>query len=387
MVGGVAVGPGRRARARCERRAVRFRRPRRSRAGSASCCTAPRGLLMPAGAPRRRDAAASSADPVSTIAFGEVVLGGLLARARDRVVAGRPDRVAARGGDGRARVAGDARRVRCDSGRAAAMAGARATSLRTRPTRSPCCSERRRGALARIIAGGVCVAVGVTVFVVSVDSWRALRGAIVASFAVVDRRSRSSSVRACSRLAHALVDERRERIRADERAEMAAHLHDSVLQTLALGAAAGRRSARGRAPRPDAGARAARLAAAAAKHRRRRAGRVARRARSRSSRPRSRPSTACRSRSCACATARVDGHGAAAARGARGDRQRGPALRRGLGRGVPRGRARPGHDLRARPRAGLRRTEVPDDRGGITNSIVGRMQRAGGTGVVRSDAG
>ncbi len=37
-----------------------------------------------------------------------------------------------------------------------------------------------------------------------------------------------------SRLAHALVDERRERIRADERAEVAAHLHDSVLQTLAL---------------------------------------------------------------------------------------------------------------------------------------------------------
>ena len=36
------------------------------------------------------------------------------------------------------------------------------------------------------------------------------------------------------RLWTALVEERSERIRSDERAEMAAHLHDSVLQTLAL---------------------------------------------------------------------------------------------------------------------------------------------------------
>jgi len=36
------------------------------------------------------------------------------------------------------------------------------------------------------------------------------------------------------RLARDLADERRERVRAAERAEMAAHLHDSVLQTLAL---------------------------------------------------------------------------------------------------------------------------------------------------------
>jgi signal transduction histidine kinase len=36
------------------------------------------------------------------------------------------------------------------------------------------------------------------------------------------------------RLWTALVEERSERIRADERSEMAAHLHDSVLQTLAL---------------------------------------------------------------------------------------------------------------------------------------------------------
>ena len=36
------------------------------------------------------------------------------------------------------------------------------------------------------------------------------------------------------RLARDLADERRARVRAQERAELAAHLHDSVLQTLAL---------------------------------------------------------------------------------------------------------------------------------------------------------
>ena len=36
------------------------------------------------------------------------------------------------------------------------------------------------------------------------------------------------------RLWSALIEERSERIRSDERADMAAHLHDSVLQTLAL---------------------------------------------------------------------------------------------------------------------------------------------------------
>ena len=39
----------------------------------------------------------------------------------------------------------------------------------------------RRGALARIAAGAACVVVGLAAFVVSVDSWRALRGAFVAA--------------------------------------------------------------------------------------------------------------------------------------------------------------------------------------------------------------
>jgi signal transduction histidine kinase len=37
-----------------------------------------------------------------------------------------------------------------------------------------------------------------------------------------------------ARLARSLTDERRQRIRSEERSEMAAHLHDGVLQTLAL---------------------------------------------------------------------------------------------------------------------------------------------------------
>jgi signal transduction histidine kinase/phage shock protein PspC (stress-responsive transcriptional regulator) len=91
----------------------------------------------------------------------------------------------------------------------------------------------RRGALARIVAGIACVVVGLAAVVVSVDSWRALRGTFVATFAVIIGVALVVGP-GVSRLVHALVAERRERIRADERAEVAAHLHDSVLQTLAL---------------------------------------------------------------------------------------------------------------------------------------------------------
>ena len=91
----------------------------------------------------------------------------------------------------------------------------------------------RRGALARIAAGVACVVVGLAAFVVSVDSWRALRGTLIATVAVVIGIALVVGP-AVSRLVHTLVAERRDRIRADERADVAAHLHDSVLQTLAL---------------------------------------------------------------------------------------------------------------------------------------------------------
>jgi signal transduction histidine kinase/phage shock protein PspC (stress-responsive transcriptional regulator) len=91
----------------------------------------------------------------------------------------------------------------------------------------------RRGALARIVAGAACIAAGLAAFFVSVDSWRALRGSVIGSVVVLVGIALILGP-GLWELVNQLVAERRERIRSDERAEVAAHLHDSVLQTLAL---------------------------------------------------------------------------------------------------------------------------------------------------------
>jgi len=91
----------------------------------------------------------------------------------------------------------------------------------------------RRGSLARIIAGAVCIAAGLAAFFLSVDSWRALQGGIIGAVVVLVGFALIIGPGVWE-LGSQLMRERRERIRSDERAEVAAHLHDSVLQTLAL---------------------------------------------------------------------------------------------------------------------------------------------------------
>jgi signal transduction histidine kinase/phage shock protein PspC (stress-responsive transcriptional regulator) len=195
-------------------------------------CYAVAWALMPvrAGGPR---APAGDADPVATAAFGAVVLGCLLAV---RAVGLWPGDVVV-------------------WPLAAALAGLALLAMRTAPadgatTELPEWSllrrlppdaadalavlvGTRRGALARALAGAACMVTGVAAFIVTTDSWRALRAALVAGVAVLVGLALVVGPWLV-RLAHALVAERRERIRADERAEVAAHLHDSVLQTLAL---------------------------------------------------------------------------------------------------------------------------------------------------------
>ena len=91
----------------------------------------------------------------------------------------------------------------------------------------------RRGVLVRAAIGSLLVLGGLAALLGSSGSWRAFRNGIVAVIVI-----------GCGlflvfgpwlwRLGTELVTERRERIRNEERAEVAAHLHDSVLQTLAM---------------------------------------------------------------------------------------------------------------------------------------------------------
>jgi len=90
-----------------------------------------------------------------------------------------------------------------------------------------------RGARIRLSLGAVLIVLGLTTFLTS-NSPLAL--AENAPFAVIAAFTGAAVILGPGvwRLARQLAEERRERIRQEERAEMAAHLHDSVLQTLAL---------------------------------------------------------------------------------------------------------------------------------------------------------
>jgi signal transduction histidine kinase len=90
-----------------------------------------------------------------------------------------------------------------------------------------------RMALLRILAGIALVTTGIAVFLLNQGNLGELRFALLAAAATLVGVA-VLTVPWWLRLMRALSEERRARIRTEERAEIAAHLHDSVLQTLAL---------------------------------------------------------------------------------------------------------------------------------------------------------
>jgi signal transduction histidine kinase len=85
----------------------------------------------------------------------------------------------------------------------------------------------------RVVVGGALVVAGVGSFLATQGAFRAVGQGLLAVAVILGGLGLVFGPWLW-RLWTALVAERSERIRADERAEMAAHLHDSVLQTLAL---------------------------------------------------------------------------------------------------------------------------------------------------------
>lgn len=90
-----------------------------------------------------------------------------------------------------------------------------------------------RTGLLRLVAGGVLVVSGLASFIVGSDTLSSSAGAVIA---VVITGLGVGLILGpwIFRQAQQLTEERRQRIRSQERAEVAAHLHDSVLQTLAM---------------------------------------------------------------------------------------------------------------------------------------------------------
>jgi signal transduction histidine kinase/phage shock protein PspC (stress-responsive transcriptional regulator) len=99
--------------------------------------------------------------------------------------------------------------------------------------RAPLTERPARVVAVRVAAGVVLVTAGVVWLLISQDGLRAAtRGLLAVLVAVVGLALITGPW--WWRLARDLTDERRARVRAQERAELAAHIHDSVLQTLAL---------------------------------------------------------------------------------------------------------------------------------------------------------
>jgi signal transduction histidine kinase len=90
-----------------------------------------------------------------------------------------------------------------------------------------------RALLIRLAAGGLLMTIGLGLYLRSIDAVGLVGGVALAVLMTVVGLGLILGPWVW-RLVAQLTAERRERIRADERAEVAAHLHDSVLQTLAL---------------------------------------------------------------------------------------------------------------------------------------------------------
>jgi signal transduction histidine kinase len=90
-----------------------------------------------------------------------------------------------------------------------------------------------RASLPRVVVGGLLVSSGMG-FVLATSDALAAAGSALLAIAVTAAGLGLILGPWILRLYRQLIDERRERIRSEERTEMAAHLHDSVLHTLAL---------------------------------------------------------------------------------------------------------------------------------------------------------
>ena len=102
------------------------------------------------------------------------------------------------------------------------------------PDRFPGHVEQRSPASpVRLLAGAILIGIGVTAILAANNALLALRSVGLAMAATLAGAALVFGPW-ISRLVGDLTEERRERIRSEERAEVAAHLHDSVLQTLAL---------------------------------------------------------------------------------------------------------------------------------------------------------
>ncbi|WP_330272403.1 PspC domain-containing protein [Lentzea sp. NBC_00516] len=114
----------------------------------------------------------------------------------------------------------------------AALVWREADEAQRRRWRDGAFSQGKTG-IVRTVAGGALVVAGVAAFLVVNDTVQNLSTVILSVLATLIGVA-VLTVPLWMRLVRDLDSERRARIRTEERAEIAAHLHDSVLQTLAL---------------------------------------------------------------------------------------------------------------------------------------------------------